>query len=165
VLEPLIEKKNRKVRNLGQGKLIIKTTEGELLVERSNQVWQIDHTKLDILLVDSQGDSIGCIFITAIIDSYSGCVVGFHLGFEAAGSHKVALALRHAFLPKHYGAEYKLQKDWAISGIPEFIVTDRRFLKRRCSTRQHFGMWSSQISLPGECKICCYCRRSLSTHF
>jgi putative transposase len=124
VLEPLIEKKNRKVRNPGQSNLIIKTTEGDLLVERSNQVWQIDHTKLDLLLVDSNGDSIGCIFITAIIDSYSGCVVGFHLGFEAAGSHEVALALRHAFLPKHYGAEYKLQKEWGISGIPEFIVTD-----------------------------------------
>lgn len=125
ILEPLIEKKNRKVRNPGQGPLlIIKTTEGDLVVERSNQVWQIDHTKLDDLSVDLNGEHIGCLFITAIIDSYSGCVVGFYLGFEAAGSHEVALALRHAFLPKKYGTEYKLQKEWEIRGVPEYIVTD-----------------------------------------
>lgn len=125
ILEPLIEKKNRKVRNPGQGpQLIIKTTEGDLVVERSNQVWQIDHTKLDDLSVDINGEHIGCLFITAIIDSYSGCVVGFYLGFEAAGSHEVALALRQAFLPKQYGVEYNLHKEWGTYGVPEYIVTD-----------------------------------------
>lgn len=35
------------------------------------------------------------------------------------------IALRHAFLPKEYGEEYKLQKKWNVSGIPEYFVTDR----------------------------------------
>jgi putative transposase len=59
------------------------------------------------------------------MDSYSGCVTGFYLGFEPAGSHEVALALRHAILPKHYGKEYELQETWQICRIPEYIVTDR----------------------------------------
>jgi putative transposase len=59
------------------------------------------------------------------MDSYSGCVTGFYLGFEPAGSHEVGLALRHAILPKHYETEYQLQERWEICGIPEYIMTDR----------------------------------------
>ena len=59
------------------------------------------------------------------MDSYSGCVMGFHLGFEAAGSHEVGLALRHAILPKQYGSEYELQGTWNVFGVPEYWLTDR----------------------------------------
>jgi putative transposase len=59
------------------------------------------------------------------MDSYSGCVAGFHLGFEAAGSHEVGLALRHAILPKQYEPEYELQEKWNVCGVPEYWVTDR----------------------------------------
>ncbi len=62
IRDPLIEKKNRKVRNPGQGPgIIIKVTSGkkdgkwveeDIEVIRSNQVWQIDHTRLDNLLAD-----------------------------------------------------------------------------------------------------------------
>ncbi|MBD0303391.1 MAG: transposase, partial [Tolypothrix sp. T3-bin4] len=125
VLNPIIERKNRKVRNPGQGPgLIVKTTDGDIVVERSNQVWQIDHTKLDNLLVDANGELVNCAWITSVIDTFSGCVMGSHTGFESPGSHEVALALRHAILQKHYGLEYKLQKDWEVCGIPEYVVTD-----------------------------------------
>lgn len=130
VLDPIIEKKNRKVRNPGQGPgIIIKTTDGkneeDIVVERSNQVWQIDHTRLDNLLVDANGELAGSIWITAVIDTWSGCVMGYHIGFESAGSHQVALAIRHAILQKHYGSEYNLREDWEVCGLPEYIVTDR----------------------------------------
>ncbi|MBD3883922.1 transposase [Phormidium tenue FACHB-886] len=135
VLEPLIEKKNRKVRNPGQGPgIIIKVTSGkkdgkwveeDIEVIRSNQVWQIDHTRLDNLLSDEEGDLAGSVWITAVIDSWSGCVMGYYLSFGSAGSHEVALALRHAILQKHYGPEYRLQKEWEVCGLPEYIVTDR----------------------------------------
>ena len=125
-LRPILEKKHRKVRNPGQGPgIIVKTTDGDIVVERSNQVWQIDHTKLDNLLVDANGEQAGSVWITAAIDTFSGCAMGYHIGFESAGSHQVALALRHAMLDKQYGCEYTLQRDWHVCGLPEYIVTDR----------------------------------------
>ncbi|GAB4371139.1 MAG: hypothetical protein Kow00121_12410 [Elainellaceae cyanobacterium] len=132
ILEPLIQTKKKK-RNPGMGPgIIIKVTDDvkyknveEIVVERSNQVWQIDHTKLDNLLTDANGDLAGTIWITAVIDTYSSCVMGYHLSFVNPGSHEVALALRHAILQKQYGPEYELQKTWESCGLPEYIVTDR----------------------------------------
>ncbi len=130
VLNPLVEKKKEK-RNPGQGPgIVIKTIDQDkvredIVVERSNQVWQIDHTKLDNLLVDADDEMVGCVWITSVIDSYSSCIMGYYLSFMSAGSHEVALALRHAISPKHYGAEYELQKEWEVCGLPEYIVTDR----------------------------------------
>jgi len=133
-----LAQKNKQVRHPGspaEGQ-IIQTTEGILEITHSNQIWQCDHTKLDVFLVDEQGEVIfqlddkgeeviGRPYITLIMDSYSGCVAGFHLGFEAAGSHEVGLALRHAILPKQYEPEYELQEKWNVCGIPEYWVTDR----------------------------------------
>ncbi|UKO98335.1 Mu transposase C-terminal domain-containing protein [Nostoc sp. UHCC 0870] len=128
VINSYLEEKHSTVRHPGspiEGQ-IIQTTEGILEITHSNQIWQIDHTKLDILLIDGEDKQvIGRPYITLVMDSYSGCVTGFHLGFEAAGSHEVGLALRHAILPKHYETEYELQEIWEICGIPEYVVTDR----------------------------------------
>lgn len=130
ILEPLVETKKKK-RNPGQGPgIVIKVldtqgNEEEIVVERSNQVWQIDHTRLDNLLTDANGELAGDIWTTSIIDTYASCVMGNHLGFANPGSHEVALALRHAILQKHYGPEYKLKEKWEACGLPEYIVTDR----------------------------------------
>ncbi|BAZ48694.1 transposase-like Mu [Nostoc sp. NIES-4103] len=128
IINCYLEEKNKKVRHPGspiEGQ-IIQTTKGILEITHSNQIWQIDHTKLDIFLVDEEFRKvIGRAYITLVIDSYSGCVTGFHLGLEPAGSHEVGLALRHAILPKLYGTEYELQEKWEICGIPEYVVTDR----------------------------------------
>lgn len=131
VLNPIIEVKDRKVRNPGQGpNIIVKVIDDEgqeedIIVERSNQVWQIDHTRLDNLLADEEGALTGSVWITAVIDTWSGCVMGYYLSFDSAGSHEVALALRHAILPKQYGPEYQLQREWEACGLPAYIVTDR----------------------------------------
>jgi putative transposase len=56
-----MEEKNHKAntsRNPGWhgDTLILRTRQGEAIsVTRSNQVWQIDHTKADVLLVDEDG--------------------------------------------------------------------------------------------------------------
>ncbi|SRR5579883_571644 len=129
VINSYLDEKNNKVRHPGSPaeRQIIQTTEGILEITRSNEIWQIDHTKLDILLIDEEDQKvIGRPYITLVMDSYSGCVTGFYLGFEPAGSHEVALALRHAILPKHYGPEYELLGEiWQMCGVPEYIVTDR----------------------------------------
>ncbi len=90
----------------------------------SNQVWQCEHTKLDILLV-SNGKSGACTpYLTMITDSYSRCIMGIHLSFDAPSSQAITLALRHAILPKQYGAEYKLHCEWGTYGVPENLVAD-----------------------------------------
>ena len=124
VLEPLANKP--KIRHPGQGPgILIQTTEEVISVEYSNQVWQIDHTCLDTLLTDEEYEIAGSPFLTSIIDSYSGCALGFYLGFASAGSHEVGIALRHAILQKRHGPEYNLKKGWEPHGLPEYIVTDR----------------------------------------
>lgn len=124
VLEPFIQKK--KPRHPGQGvQQFIRTTEEDLEIEYTNHIWQSDHTELDIFLIDTDGEEIGSPWLTLVIDSYSGCITGFHLSFKRPGSHEVALAIRQAVLPKNYGEEYKLKSQWITFGKPAYWVTDR----------------------------------------
>lgn len=98
--------------------------ERELKYEHSNDIWQIDHTKADVLLIDEDGEEIGRPYLTTVIDCYSRCIVGFRLGFSAPSSQVVALALRHAILPKRYGPEYELHCKWKSYGVPKHVYTD-----------------------------------------
>ncbi|MGK7894412.1 MAG: Mu transposase C-terminal domain-containing protein [Xenococcus sp. (in: cyanobacteria)] len=127
VLKPIQDKKKKSIRSPGwQGTtLSVKTRDGkDISINHSNQVWQCDHTRADILLVDRHGELIGRPWLTTVIDSYSRCVMGVNLGFDAPSSQVVALALRHAILPKKYGVEYKLHCDWGTFGLPEYLFTD-----------------------------------------
>lgn len=129
VLQPIIEAQEQKksVRSPGWrgGRLSVKTRTGEdLVVEYSNQVWQCDHTWVDVLVVDKEGDIIGRPWLTTVIDTYSRCIMGIRLGFEAPSSQIVALALRHAILTKQYPPELCLGCDWGTYGKPEYFYTD-----------------------------------------
>ena len=129
VLKPLQEKeaKAKSIRTPGWrgSTLSVKTRDGDdLEISYSNQVWQCDHTRADVLLVDQHGELIGRPWLTTVIDSYSRCIMGINLGFDAPSSQVVALALRHAILLKQYGAEYKLHCDWGTYGKPEYFYTD-----------------------------------------
>lgn len=129
VLNPLIEQKEKKqkVRNVGWhgSQVSHQTRAGQTLEPRySNHTWQCDHTKLDIMLVDQYGEPLARPWLTKITDSYSTCIMGIHLGFDAPSSQVVALALRHAVLPKQYGAEFKLHCPWETYGVPENLFTD-----------------------------------------
>jgi putative transposase len=129
VLQPIIDAQEQKksVRSPGWrgSRLSVKTRTGEdISVEYSNHVWQCDHTLVDVLLVDKDGDVIGRPWLTTVIDTYSRCIMGIRLGFDAPSSDVVALALRHAMLPKQYSNEYKLHFDWGTYGKPEYFYTD-----------------------------------------
>ena len=129
VLNPLIEQKEKKqkVRNPGWhgSQVSHQTRAGQTLEPRySNHTWQCDHTKLDIMLVDQYGEPLARPWLTKITDSYSTCIMGIHLGFDAPSSQVVALALRHAVLPKQYGAEFKLNAHWETYGVSENLFTD-----------------------------------------
>ncbi|NHC36880.1 DDE-type integrase/transposase/recombinase [Scytonema millei VB511283] len=128
ILDQHIEQKDRKRKARSPGysgeRLTHMTRDGrELEVEGSNDVWQCDHTRLDIRLVDEYG-VLDRPWLTIIIDSYSRCVMGFYLGFDHPSSQIDALALRHAILPKSYGSGYQLRHDWGTYGKPNHFYTD-----------------------------------------
>lgn len=128
ILDKHIEQKERKekARSLGYlgDRLTHITRDGrELLVEGSNDVWQCDHTRLDVRLADEYG-VLDRPWLTVVIDSYSRCVIGFYLGFDSPSSQIDALALRHAILPKSYGSEYQLRYEWPAYGKPYYFYTD-----------------------------------------
>ncbi|MEH2253763.1 Mu transposase C-terminal domain-containing protein [Nostoc sp.] len=129
VLVPVLEKqeKAKSIRSPGwRGTtLSVKTREGkDLSVDYSNHVWQCDHTRVDVLLVDQHGELLSRPWLTTVIDTYSRCIMGINLGFDAPSSQLVALALRQAILPKRYGSEYKLHCEWGTYGKPEHFYTD-----------------------------------------
>ncbi len=129
VLQPIIDAQEfkPKIRSVGWrgSSLSVKTRNGNYLdVEYSNHVWQCDHTKVDILLVDKFGDLVDRPWLTTVIDTYSRCIIGIRLGFDAPSSQVVALALRQAILPKNYSPDYALNCEWGTYGKPEYFFTD-----------------------------------------
>jgi len=94
---------------------------------RVNEVWQIDHTPLNILLVDTDiGVIIGQPYITAAIDHYSRCVVGFYITFEPPSFLSVARCLEQAIAPKDYlpAQHPAIVNAWPCHGVPERILVD-----------------------------------------
>ncbi|WP_199326595.1 Mu transposase C-terminal domain-containing protein [Nostoc sp. FACHB-888] len=129
ILQPLIDKieQAKSIRSPGWrgSRLSVKTRDGkDLQIEHSNQVWQCDHTRVDVLLVDQHGKILSRPWLTTVIDSYSRCIMGINLGYDAPSSQVVALALRHAILPKQYGSEYGFHEEWGTSGLPQHFYTD-----------------------------------------
>lgn len=76
------------------------------------------------MLVDQHGELLDRPWLTTVVDTYSRCIMGINLGFDAPSSQVVALALRHAILPKQYGSEYGLHEEWGTYGKPEYFYTD-----------------------------------------
>ena len=117
----------QKSRCIGwQGELLkLRTKEGiELDIKYSNQVWQVDHTRADIMLVDGHGEPIGCPTLTTVIDTYSRCIVGIQIGMNYPSAVVTCLALRHAILPKQYSHQYEPNNLWESYGVPQYLYTD-----------------------------------------
>ncbi len=94
---------------------------------RPLEVVEIDHTPLDIILVDNiTGSVIGRPTMTAAIDKFSRMIVGFYIGYEPAGTHTVMLSLKHAILTKQYVREKypDIENAWPCEGLPTTIVVD-----------------------------------------
>ena len=70
---------------------------GSLPRERPNDVWQIDHTIVDLVVVDEETWlPIGRPFLTIAIDVCTRMVAVFHLSLDAPSSASVGLCLLYA---------------------------------------------------------------------
>jgi len=99
---------------------------GEFVVERPNQVWLIDHTEGDIILVDRRfRQPIGRPTVTLIIDAFSRMCVGCYVSLGKPSRIQSAMALLRAFLPKEALLEDAGQNwDWPCHGFPELVHAD-----------------------------------------
>jgi len=101
---------------------------------------QIDHTLVDVIVVDSATRApIQRPWLTLAIDVCTRCVAGFHLSLEPPSATSVALCLSHAALAKDsWLAERGIDAEWLVCGIPERLHLDNakefrsEALKRGC---------------------------------
>ncbi len=104
---------------------------------------QIDHTQVDIQLVDELSRAvIGRPWLTLLLDVFSRCVLGFYLSFDEPSAAVVALAIAQSVLPKaNWLEERGLVLAWAMCGVPTLVHLDNasefhsKALKRGC--QQH----------------------------
>jgi putative transposase len=81
-----------------------------------NEIWQADHTLLDIWLLNEDGQTAKP-WLTVIEDDYSRCIAGYFLSFKHPNTLHTSLALRQAIWRKP-------EAGWRICGIPETFYTD-----------------------------------------
>jgi len=83
---------------------------------RPNQIWQADHTELDILVQDANGLPVRP-WLTVVIDDHSRAIAAYQLTTSPPSALQTALALRRAIWRK-------AEPGWTICGIPEVLYTD-----------------------------------------
>lgn len=81
-----------------------------------NQIWQVDHTQLDILIIgaDHKPDRP---WLTTVIDDHSRAICGYLIFSGAPSALNTALALRQAIWRKP-------DPSWAMCGIPDILHVD-----------------------------------------
>lgn len=89
-------------------------------------VVQIDHTPLDIIIVDEKTrQSIKRVWLTVAIDVFSRVITGIYLSLDAPSLTSVAMCISHSVLPKDKWLEYiGVEGEWNIWGYPKKIHTD-----------------------------------------
>lgn len=89
-------------------------------------VMQIDHTSVDIILVDDvHRKPIGRPWITLAIDVHSRMVTGYYLSFDPPSETSVAMCVAHSILPKEdWLLLHKVDAEWPVWGIPKTIHVD-----------------------------------------
>jgi putative transposase len=95
--------------------------------ERALEVVQIDHTLVDVIVVDRDNrQPIGRPWLTLAVDVATRMIAGFHVSLWPPSALSVCLALTHAVLPKtSWLADRELQTlDWPTSGLPRTLHVD-----------------------------------------
>ncbi|HWS87331.1 MAG TPA: Mu transposase C-terminal domain-containing protein [Pyrinomonadaceae bacterium] len=89
-------------------------------------VVQIDHTPLDIILVDDVHRlPVGRPWITLAIDVFSRMVAGLYVSFDPPGALSTGLCIAHAILPKEkWLARYGITAPWPCWGVMKTIHAD-----------------------------------------
>ncbi len=89
-------------------------------------VVQIDHTPVDIILVDdTHRKPIGRPWLTLAMDVYSRMVTGYYLSFDPPSETSVAMCVAHSMLPKEeWMTLHNVDADWPVWGVMRTIHVD-----------------------------------------
>lgn len=113
--------------------------------EHPNEIWQADHTQLDLLICDEQQRPARP-WLTVIEDDHSRAVAGYIVFLAAPSALQTALALRQAIWRKPQAA-------WPVCGIPDMLYTDHgsdftsRHLEQVCADL-HIRLVHSTAGVP-----------------
>ncbi len=99
---------------------------GDLRADHPLQIVQVDHTKVDVFVVDEKYRlPIARPWLTLLIDICTRMVTGYYLSLEAPSSVSVALALQHAVLDKdEWLVARGISATWPVQGLPELLHMD-----------------------------------------
>jgi putative transposase len=89
-------------------------------------VVQIDHTKVDIILVDEiYRKPIGRPWLTVAIDVFSRMVLGFYISFDPPGALATGMCISYAILPKELSlSKLNINAEWPCWGVMKKIYLD-----------------------------------------
>ena len=109
----------------------MKATPGKLQVEKPLDLVQIDHTQMDIVVVDEETRQfVARPWLTLGIDVFSRMVTGFALSFDPPQRTSVGLCLLHSVFDKTaWLREFEIDLPWPVAGLP-----------RRTRSRQRRGV-------------------------
>jgi putative transposase len=97
------------------------------LTERPLQRVEIDHTRLDIIVVDDEtGVEIGRPWLTLVVDVETRAILGFSFSFDPPSHMTVAKALKMALMPKINLSKRwpSIKGYWPMFGVMEVLVVD-----------------------------------------
>lgn len=110
---------------------------GSFDVKEPWEVWQIDHTLADVIVVDAKGRPIGRVWLTVVIDVATRMVVAFYVGLDPPSRIRVATTLDLAISPKsRWLAARGLVYLWPAQGFPVLLHSDRAAEFRSPSLRR-----------------------------
>jgi putative transposase len=112
---------------------------------KPNEIWQADHTLLDLWVRDDGGHPARP-WLTVIMDDYSRAVAGFGVSLHAPSAIQTALVLRQAIWRKS-------MPQWHICGIPTTFYTDHgsdftSHHLEQVSTELKMGLVFSEAGMP-----------------
>lgn len=121
---------------------------GVLEADRPLSLVQIDHTLVDVIVVDSTTRApIQRPWLTLAIDVHTRCVAGFHLSLDAPSATSVALCISHSVLPKApWLAARNISHPWPVQGLFERLHLDNAKEFRSEALRRGCEQYGIQLS-------------------
>ena len=103
-----------------------RSVKGHIVTRKPFERAEIDHTVLDIFVVDEDGVPLGRPYVTACIDCYTRCILGIYIGFIPPSFQSVAACLKHCFTPKvNLKRDYPgIVNEWSAYGVMDQLVVD-----------------------------------------
>lgn len=98
-----------------------------LVVDHILDRWEIDHTLMDVLLVDEEtGLVIGRPYITVVLDKFSRMIMGYLIHLAAPNTETVLRVIERAIRPKAKFLERfpNVKNEWRAHGLPARVVPD-----------------------------------------